>query len=253
MWKKGLVFRAWICVLALAVPAGAQGGDPHPGPPPPPALRRAVSSIVRDQRAIWTSPARLDRRHAAFWLPAAAATAGLVLSDRSTYRETRQAFSISTRDGLNNFSRFASPVYLFALSGGLWLLGRGISEERLERTGVLATRALVSDLIVVGALKVVTGRQRPPTGSFGGPADGFDGSEQRSFPSGHASAAWAVAAVVSSRHRQRWVPFVFYGFAGALSLARVAGGRHFYGDVVAGGLIGYGVGKMVARSANGRP
>ncbi len=215
--------------------------------------RLVLAPLPADQRAIWTAPLHLNGRNARFWVPAAIATTSLVFADQSLFRKTSNGLSQSTRDNTGRISRLGNPVYMFGASGGLWLLGRSSSRRPLQQTGLLATRALIDDVIVVGVLKVAVGRHRPPTDSIGGPVHAVKSGQHRSLPSGHASAAWALASVVSSRHRQRWVPFLFYGFAGAVSLTRVTSGRHFYGDVVPGAIIGFSIGKMVVRHSQSNP
>jgi len=59
-------------------------------------------------------------------------------------------------------------------------------------------------------------------------------------------AATSVAAVIAHRYRKhRWVPFVAYGVAGAISFSRITGGNHFPGDVFLGGAMGF----VIARYA----
>lgn len=215
--------------------------------------RLVLTPLPADQRRIWTAPFHLNRRNARFWLPAAVASTSLVFADQRLFRETSNSLSPGARNNSGKFSRLGNPAYMFGVSGGLWLLGGSSSRQPLRQTGLLATRALIDDVIVVGILKVVVGRQRPPNDSFGGPSHGVKSGQHRSLPSGHASAAWTLASVVSSRHRQRWVPFALYGFATAVSLTRVTSGRHFYGDVVPGAIIGFGIGKMVVRRDAARP
>lgn len=253
-------FAAGIAILAMMLTTGAQtpaaGNAQAADSIKSGASREFAKQLLRlpaDQRAIWTSPLRLNRRQASLWIPAAAGTAALVLADHRLYRETSARISPGAQTNLGRFSRSGNPAYMLGLGGGLWLLGRAPSRTRLGRTGLLATRAVIDDLIVVGALKIALGRQRPPGDSFGGPPDGFRSGRFRSLPSGHSSATWAVAAVVSSRHHKRWVPPLLYGFAAAVSVTRVTSGHHFYGDVVAGGLIGYSIGRMVVRSAKDGP
>ena len=209
--------------------------------------RLVLALLPADQRAIWTAPFHLNRWNARFWVPAAGGTAALVLADQRLYRETTGRLAPATRNSMDKFSRLGNPAYMFGVSGGLWLLGNSGSRRPLRQTALLASRALIDDMLVVGVLKVALGRERPPGGSFGGPRDGLRSGDYRSLPSGHASAAWTMATVISSRHRQRWVPFVLYGFAGAVSVTRVTSGRHFYGDVVPGAIIGFSIGKMVVR------
>jgi hypothetical protein len=241
---------AFLCVGFILLTA--QGTPARASPPPSESgagrefVRQVLAPLPGDQRNIWTGPLRLNRRRAAFWSSAAAVTTTLVLLDQRSYRETTETFSAGLRKTLGGFSRSGHPAYMFGLAGSLWLLGNAESRSPLRRTALLTTRALIDDMVTAGVLKVAIGRQRPPGDSFGGLPDGIRSSRYRSLPSGHASATWTVAAVVSSRHRQRWVPYLAYGLAGAISFARVTGGWHYYGDVVAGALIGHGIGKMVA-------
>ena len=59
------------------------------------------------------------------------------------------------------------------------------------------------------------------------------------FYSVHAMSATAVAAIIAHRYRRhRWVPFVAYGMAGAISFSRITGSNHFPSDVFFGGAMG---------------
>jgi undecaprenyl-diphosphatase len=61
-------------------------------------------------------------------------------------------------------------------------------------------------------------------------------SHDPSFPSDHATAAFAIAVALLLRHRKAgWLAL---GLATILSIARVAVGTHYPGDVAAGALIG---------------
>jgi membrane-associated phospholipid phosphatase len=69
----------------------------------------------------------------------------------------------------------------------------------------------------------------------GAPIDGWG------FLSGHATVAFALAAVVSP-YLGRGARIAAYGLAGSVALARVHVGAHLPLDVVAGAALGYGVG-----------
>lgn len=69
----------------------------------------------------------------------------------------------------------------------------------------------------------------------GAPDDGLG------FVSGHATVAFALAAVLSP-YLTRAQRIAAYALAGAVALARVHVGAHFPLDVVAGAALGYGVG-----------
>src|SRR5207237_1383208 len=66
-----------------------------------------------------------------------------------------------------------------------------------------------------------------------------------SFASTHAAASFAVAAVFADRF-ERPVGWLAYSVAGAVAASRVYTKEHFASDVVAGGLIGWGLGKFLA-------
>jgi undecaprenyl-diphosphatase len=66
-----------------------------------------------------------------------------------------------------------------------------------------------------------------------------------SFPSGHATAAFALAAVLAFHCRKtRWfmVPL-----AAACAFSRIVMEAHFYSDIVAGGVLGWTAGWFAAR------
>jgi len=92
-------------------------------------------------------------------------------------------------------------------------------------------------------LKPAFGRHRPS--ESGGrtvfePASGHD-----SFPSGHATEAFAVASVVAARSHGWIVPAIAYFGATVVAMDRVNDEAHFASDVVAGGLLGTAIGRFL--------
>jgi hypothetical protein len=127
--------------------------------------------------------------------------------------------------------------------GGLYLSGRATHNNHLRETGLLSAEALIDSNIVVSALKTASQRQRPPKDDSSG--EFFDGGT--SFPSGHASSAWAVATVIAQEYGQHrpLVQVGAYGLAAAVSLSRYTGRNHFLSDVLVGSAMGYGIGRYV--------
>jgi undecaprenyl-diphosphatase len=113
---------------------------------------------------------------------------------------------------------------------------------RLPPTPLLAAAALLTASLASGALKDMVGRLRPPLADealsalVALPAD-------TSFPSGHATSAFAAAGVVAALHPRLRVPVI--GIAALVALSRVYLGVHFPADVVAGAALGLGIAALV--------
>ncbi len=140
------------------------------------------------------------------------------------------------------------PAGLF-LIGTAYLAGRWSGHDRFAQSASLSAEAVLDTGLWVSVLKGLTARTRP---SAGGTGQFFqyhptDGQQNGSFPSGHASGAFAAATVFAGMYREDhpWVPWVAYGTATLVSASRVALGRHFPTDVFVGALVGNSFGRMV--------
>jgi len=98
----------------------------------------------------------------------------------------------------------------------------------------------ISWVLVEQIIKPLVGRLRP-TAEMGAIIVGNRNNDY-SFPSGHATIAWAMAVVLSNKEpKLRWA---FYILAFFISLSRIYLGKHYPGDVLAGGLLGWSIGKV---------
>jgi hypothetical protein len=238
-----------LAIGTVASPARAQNVGAVVTSTPPAAAERASerdigTDLARDQREIWTSPFHVHKRDAKWLVPAALAF-GLMLG---TDREVNE--HVELNPGLHHpstvVSRFGSGYALLGASGAMYLAGRVGGHDRLRETGLLAFEALADQFVVVTALKHGTNRERPD--KTNGNQDFFDGG--KAFPSGHSSASWAFATVVANEYHD--VPAVkwgAYGLAAAVSVARVTSSKHSPSDVFVGGIVGYLIGRHVARRA----
>lgn len=154
---------------------------------------------------------------------------------------------------IHDVSAFLSKVgesrYALLLIGSTYAGSRWCGSERLERSASLSAEALLNTSIYVGLIKNATRRTRPVHGGTGEffVSDPPPGQSNRSFPSGHATGVFAVAAVFAYEFRdKRWVPWAAYGAASLIALSRVSLGRHFPTDVVTGAVLGDSIGRMVS-------
>lgn len=113
--------------------------------------------------------------------------------------------------------------------------------------------AIAGSGIAVNALKIVFGRGRPRTydleGAFGA-APFTVSSDYASFPSGHATTAFAFAAVLAlGLPRLRTGLFAL---AALVAMSRVVVGAHYPSDVLAGAALGVGFTHALARALHAR-
>ena len=73
-----------------------------------------------------------------------------------------------------------------------------------------------------------------------------DHSDNKSFPSGHASMAFAAARSIDKEFRKDciWIPIAGYAAATAIGVERVVNDRHHWYDVVAGAGLGFGAAEL---------
>jgi undecaprenyl-diphosphatase len=149
---------------------------------------------------------------------------------------------------------FETPLltWLCVLLSAWWvkgplLVGMGLCcdvwRRRVPLAFLAALGATLAASLVVTPLKELFDRARPPEDAPGlGALVAIP--ENASFPSGHAATAFAAAtaiAILSPRMR----PYAL-GLAAAVALSRIYLRVHFPLDVLAGGLLGAGLGALAA-------
>lgn len=117
---------------------------------------------------------------------------------------------------------------LMAASIGLPLV-KGDTNGALQAAGSVGATSLM-----VGGLKEAFPKTRP------------DGSDRKSFPSGHTSNAFAGAASLTERQGLA-VGLPAFAVAGFVGLARVEGKKHYWSDVAVGAGIGTAAGFLITQ------
>src|SRR5262249_54112425 len=103
--------------------------------------------------------------------------------------------------------------------------------------------SIIASGLISAPLKYGLGRSRPE--QHQGPYHFAPFSGHDSFPSGHATQAFAVATVISEHYDYLWVKFGAYGLASMVGYARLNNNAHWASDVLAGAAIGTFVGHVV--------
>src|SRR6185312_4198418 len=211
-------------------------------------LKQCALDIWHDQAGIWTSPLRLHAADAEWLLPFAGATTLAVYNDRQALREL--GHNQNSIDTSHSISQFGSPEVTIGAGVGLYALGLLSKNDKLGETGRLGAEAVADASVVAEGIKLATNRDRPDQGERTGefwPSGTKGYSTNGSFPSGHATASWALARVIAEEYRGFLPRLAAYGFATAVSVTRVTGRDHFPSDTLVGGGIGYLIGGYVYR------
>lgn len=145
------------------------------------------------------------------------------------------------RTGILNYSngyRTSIDNYLAvgpsALLAGLTAAGVKGRSTPFDRAGLWLTASALTGIVTYG-LKFTTGYLRP------------DGSDRQSFPSGHASFAFAGAGILDREfsHTSVLIPVAGYAMAGTTGYLRMVNDKHWISDV----LVGAGIGLLSAEAA----
>jgi len=173
-----------------------------------------------------------------------AGVAAVSLADRpirDSELHDNNRFANTVADNIEPLGSYAA----FGVLGAFYLGGLAGHDDRAKAVaedGLISI--LIADGVVTSALKFVAGRRRPRDTGRTYDFNPFHGGA--SFPSGHATQAFAVASVIAYEYDSPWIKGAAYGSAALVGFARVHHQAHWVSDVVAGGLIGTVVGRTVA-------
>ena len=213
-----------------------------------------LKSYITDTRDLIIQPIEWKGKDWLF-LGGAAATFGVIFAYDAQIQE---AFQRNRTSGTAWVSRnIAEPIGsgLYTLPALGILYGTGwLSDNKKNR--YVALKGVEAWLLTGGAtfvLKQVAHRQRPNEGDYPDPYFWHGPyaltSDYTSFPSGHTSTAFAVAAVVAGSYNEWWIKTLSYGFATLTGLSRIHDNKHWASDVFAGALLGWWVGHSLIKNS----
>jgi hypothetical protein len=199
--------------------------------------------LINDVTHVVTTPARWEEAdwHKAGWTSLAVISTAIVI-DRPWRDEMRRH---SGNDPfIKQVERFGAE-YAPLLLGGFYVAGLAADDKNaVEVAQDGLTASIIASGLITPAIKFAVGRSRPRNNVGSAHFQPFS-DPNASFPSGHTTEAFALAAVIADHYQQDWVDYTAYSVASMVGLARTYHDAHFASDVLLGAVIGTLVGKSV--------
>ena len=213
--------------------------------------RKMPARFLHDEKDMWLFPVKLaEGKH---WLPTAiivGGTAAFLKEDPPLEHKVRQTDIFSEYNKVLKSS--VSGGLIAVVPVGFYAVSLLRHDSYGQGTSLLAGEAVANDAVLVIVLKAITRRARPsefpPNGAYN---DTFFATRNSlfgngsSFPSAHAMMSFSVATVFAQRYKQhKWVPYVAYALATAISFSRITTGAHFPSDVFIGAATGFAIARF---------
>jgi hypothetical protein len=211
------------------IDAGAQIIGQPAGPPPTPrhtGIKAMFKDLVQDVK-------HLPSKENLFW---ASFGGGLALAVHPADDNVNE--TLVNSDFAKDFfklGKYLGELYtLLPVAVTVYAVGRGKDEPKVSHLGMDLIESLVISEALVQTLKYTTRRERP------------DGSDHRSFPSGHAADTFAFATALE-RHLGWKGAVPAYIFSSYVAISRLPDNKHWLSDVVFGSAVGIISGRTVTR------
>jgi hypothetical protein len=224
--RKGAYLLPVLVTLALPVrPACAQdASSPQPASQPS-EFRGFVSDVAHDY---WNFVSSME--NARFAAGGVAAAATVHFGDQHFAQETAHV-STFTANTLKPADTYGNLAFQFPMALTWWIIGHAKGSERGADAGRDLVRAQISGASFAYVLKYAVNRTRP-------------NGDPRSFPSGHATAAFATATVLQEHYGWK-LGLPFYALATYTAIDRVTLNKHWPSDVTFGAALGMMCGRTI--------
>ncbi len=208
-----------------------------------------ITRSYEDAKHVLTSPLHWNQQSLVTFAILSAGTFGLMHADEDL-QDWAQERRNSTTDGISKWTDRYTKRTTGLTIGGLYLGGMIFRNKKAKETALLSLESVALAEGITKGIKHLVGRTRPfgDKGAFHfDPLKFPPPSSSLSFPSGHATTAFALSSVIAEQYGNLPLTIALYGWATVVALARVNNDAHFVSDVFWGGVIGTWVGITIVR------
>ena len=245
MRRPATLFVIVTISLGLMAPAGSMGAEQDS------LYYRLNKEFLKrfglDVHEIIKAPASWQGQD--FWRLTAILGAGTLLYvfDENIDNWSQERRTPSSEDVAQLGSALGNGGNLAALMATLYVTGEIFGNRGLRKTALLSLESWLTSGAVVLGMKAIAGRARPYTdkGPYSFHPFTFR-SDHYSFPSGHATSAFAVAAVISDQSDSLAIDILAFSLSTFVAISRLHERKHWASDVFIGAAIGYFIGKKIS-------
>ena len=208
-----------------------------------------ITRFYEDTKHILTSPFHWNQQNFLTFATLSVGTFGLMFADRDL-QDLVQDHRNSTTNRISQWTDRYTKRMTNLTIGGFYLSGVIFRNKEARETALLCLESVALAEGITKGIKHLVGRTRPSgnKGTFHfDPLRFPPPSSSLSFPSGHATCAFALTSVIAEQYRNVPLTIALYGWATTVALARVNNNAHFLSDVFWGGVIGISVGRAIVK------
>ena len=164
----------------------------------------------------------------------------------NTARSYSQKNHTNFKDDLFNIDHYYTTKYVVAATAGIYGFGLLADNDKIRNIGVQLGEAVIYAGAVTITLKSLIGRSRPYNNQGHTSFKPLNlNNDNLSFPSGHATLAFAFSTVMAHQIDNIFWRVGWFGAATMVSYARLYHDQHWASDVLMGGAIGYFTARFV--------
>lgn len=210
-----------------------------------------LKSYYYDMKDIATVPFHMNCKRAVGYSIAAASIGSMFLVD-----EQIQKYSQENRTSNTDWvaTHLLEPVgageYTCGMFALLYTQGAIFKNDRSKKAALNGLKSFLIASFLVQIPKYSLRRVRPnfsPDDSW----NWFGDISDKSFMSGHTTAAFAAMSAIALEYKETvWIPIFCYSVAALAGYSRINDNKHWASDVVGGAFLGYGVASLIYNANN---